>query len=100
MNNLEKNEILIFKICRKKSLGGGILINLGIYAIQCCQWVMQQSPISITASGTLNDDGVDVEVEATIDYGDSKVGTLKVSALSEFSNVATIVGTKGQITVS
>lgn len=81
-------------------MGGGTVLDLGIYTIQFCQWVFQQAPKSITATGKLNEDGVDVEVSAEIVYGDNKVGKMKTSALNELSNTAKIVGTKGQITVN
>lgn len=81
-------------------MGGGTVLDIGVYVIQCCQWVFQQAPKSITATGTLNDEGVDVEVSAEIRYGDNQVGNLKTSGLRKLSNTAKIVGTKGQITVN
>lgn len=83
----------------KKDLGGGTILDLGIYTIQFCQWVFQQAPKSIKATGKLNEDGVDVEMSAEINYGDNKVGKMKTSALNELSNTAKIIGSKGQITV-
>lgn len=75
-------------------------MDLGIYTIQFCQWAFQQAPKSIKATGKLNDDGVDVEMSAEIQYGDNKVGKMKTSSLEELSNTAKIVGTKGTITVN
>lgn len=80
-------------------MGGGTVINMGIYPIQLCQWVFRQAPKSITATGKLNDDGVDVEMTATIVYGDNKVGQIRSSVLEELGNVAKIIGTRGTITV-
>lgn len=84
----------------KKDLGGGTVLDLGIYTIQVCQWVFQQTPKSIKATGKLNDDGVDVEMTAEIQYGDNKVGKMKTSSLKELSNTVKIVGTKGTISVN
>lgn len=84
----------------KKNLGGGTILDLGIYAIQFCQWVFCQAPKSIQATGKLNEEGVDVEMSAEITYGDNKVGKIKTSALNTLTNTAKIVGTKGQITVN
>ncbi|XP_031619041.1 trans-1,2-dihydrobenzene-1,2-diol dehydrogenase-like [Contarinia nasturtii] len=83
----------------KKGLGGGTVLDLGVYVIQFCQWAFQQVPKSVTATGTLNDDGVDVEVMGEINYGDNKIGKIKTSGLQTLSNTATIVGTKGKITI-
>lgn len=75
-------------------------MDLGIYTIQLCQWVFQQEPQSIKATGKLNEDGVDVEMIAELQYGDNKLGKIKTSALENLSNTAKIVGTKAQITVN
>lgn len=75
-------------------------MDLGVYVIQLCQWVFQQAPKSITATGKLNEDGVDVEMIAELNYGGNKVGKIKTSALETLGNAAKIVGTKGQITVN
>lgn len=85
--------------CRKKNLGGGTVLDLGIYVIQCCQWVFQQAPKSITATGTLNKDGVDLEMSAELNYGDNKVGNVSTSSIKTLNNTAKIVGTNGEITV-
>lgn len=84
---------------RKKSLGGGTVLNLGIYAIQFSQWIFQQEPKSIKATGKLNDDGVDVEFSAEINYGGNRIGKMNVSVLNDLHNTATIVGSKGTLTV-
>lgn len=73
---------------------------MGTYTIQFCQWIFQNEPQSIKATGKLNDDGVDVEMTAEIKYGDDKVGTIKTSALDNLSNAAKIVGKKGEMTVN
>lgn len=91
---------LTFFIYSKKELGGGTILDLGVYVIQCCQWVFRKEPKSITASGTLNEDGVDVEMSAEFNYGDNKVGKIKTSGLETLDNTAKIIGTKGQITVN
>ncbi|XP_031619182.1 trans-1,2-dihydrobenzene-1,2-diol dehydrogenase-like isoform X3 [Contarinia nasturtii] len=83
----------------KNDLGGGTVLNLGVYLIQCCQWAFQEAPKSITATGTLNDEGVDVEVLAELNYGGNRIGKIKTSAFNKLSNSAIIIGTKGQITI-
>lgn len=80
-------------------MGGGTVLDLGVYVIQCCQWVFQQAPKSITATGKINEEGVDLEMTAEINYGDNRVGKVKTSAMEALSKKAKIVGTKGQITV-
>lgn len=75
------------------------MLNLGVYPIQFCQWIFQQKPQSIKATGTLNDDGVDVELLAEMNYGGNRVGKMNVSVLQTFTSTATIIGTMGTLTV-
>lgn len=75
-------------------------MDLGIYTIQFCQLVFGREPISIKATGKLNDDGVDMEAEALLDYGNNQVGKIKSSFLEHLTNSATIIGSKGTMTVS
>lgn len=74
-------------------------MDLGVYAIQFCQFVFEQEPLSIQARGMLNDDGVDIEVTAELKYSNNRVGKMKTSFLERLSNGAKIVGTKGTMTV-
>lgn len=94
------NEIPLFIFTfRKKELGGGTILDLGVYTIQVCQLAFQQAPKSIKATGKLNDQGVDLEMSAEITYGDNKIGKIKTSAISNLNNTAVITVTKGKITV-
>lgn len=91
--------MVLFKF-RKKEMGGGTIIDMGVYTIQLCQWVFREEPISIQATGTLNEDGVDLEMSAELTYSGDKVGKIKTSALITTSCTAKIVGTEGEITVT
>lgn len=84
---------------RKKDLGGGTILDLGVYVIQFAQYVLRQQPKSIEATGKLNEEGVDTEVHIKINYSDDVVANLTTSSLRELSNKAVVTGTKGQITV-
>lgn len=83
----------------KKSLGGGTILDLGVYTIQIAQFVFGTEPVSIRASGQLNDEGVDVSTQVEMTYPCGGVARFKTSALEELSNRAIIRGTKGSITV-
>jgi len=83
----------------KKELGGGTVLDLGVYTIQACQWAIQKKPKYVKATGKLNDDGVDVEVQAEISYGDNTFARIKMSSLETLKNQAKIIGTKGEITI-
>lgn len=80
-------------------MGGGTIIDMGVYTIQLCQWIFRKEPLSIKATGLLNDDGIDLEMSAELKYGENKIGKIKTSAISTTSCTAKIRGTKGEITV-
>lgn len=85
---------------RKKDLGGGTILDVGVYTILFCHWVFQKEPKSIKATGILNDEGIDLEMKAELNYGDNKVAKMKTSAIYTPSNTAKIIGTKGTMTVN
>lgn len=84
----------------QKNLGGGTVLDLGIYTIQLAQLIFGKVPQSIEATGKLNEDGCDLEMKATLSYGDDKKAVMTTSALEKLDNTAIIKGTKGHIVVS
>lgn len=84
----------------KKELGGGTILDVGVYTIQFCQWIFQEEPKSIKATGQLNQDGIDLEMIADLQYDGEKWAKMKTTALYTPSNTAKIYGTKGSMTVA
>ncbi|CRK86429.1 CLUMA_CG000053, isoform A [Clunio marinus] len=81
----------------KKDLGGGVILDLGVYAIQFAQFVFRSEPTSIIAKGKLNDEGVDAEVEIELKYSNGGIARLKTSAVRELHNEGIVKGTKGSM---
>lgn len=81
-------------------MGGGTILDMGVYAIAACQWIFEKEPISVKAKGILNDEGVDIDMQAEFDYGNGKKAQVNTSGLHQLSNEVKIVGTKGEITVN
>ncbi|MEO8711953.1 MAG: Gfo/Idh/MocA family oxidoreductase [Parafilimonas sp.] len=53
----------------KYKAGGGPLINLGIYCIQCCRYILGKEPVSVTAQfGKINNKIRFAQVEETITW--------------------------------
>lgn len=75
-------------------------MEFGAFALQVCQLAIPQEPKLVKATGKLNENGVDVDVYAKLDYGNNKIATLRISMMENLSNSAKIIGTKGQITVN
>uniref|UniRef100_A0A182Y6E1 Trans-1,2-dihydrobenzene-1,2-diol dehydrogenase n=1 Tax=Anopheles stephensi TaxID=30069 RepID=A0A182Y6E1_ANOST len=85
---------------RLKSLGGGTVLDLGVYTIQVCLWAFGgTAPEKVVASGVTNDEGVDVEVTAELHFPGGGVGRMKTSALHQLKNTAVVRGSKGNITL-
>lgn len=85
--------------CRKKDLGGGTVLDLGVYTIQVAQWAFESEPTSVFATGVLNEHGCDIKMAAVLNYANNGKATIETSSLNKLSNKAVIKGTKGQITV-
>ncbi|XP_058818873.1 trans-1,2-dihydrobenzene-1,2-diol dehydrogenase-like [Topomyia yanbarensis] len=84
---------------RLKSLGGGTVLDLGVYTIQVSLWALRAEPSKVIAKGQLNEEGVDMEVEAVLHFPNGAVAKIKTSALKPLRNTAIIRGTKGSITL-
>jgi predicted dehydrogenase len=78
------------------ALGGGALLDLGIYPIQLCSLVLG-SPESVVASGIVGVTGVDEVVAATMRYPGDKLGVMKAAIRVGMSDTARIAGTDGWI---
>lgn len=100
---IDRLEVALFLIesilHRKNALGGGTVLDLGIYGIQFSQWIFGTKPATINASGKINEDGCDVEMEATLTYPNGGIAQIRTSALKQLSNQAIIRGAKGTIIV-
>lgn len=83
-----------------KELGGGTILDLGIYTLQFLQFVFRDlHPIKMIASGHLNKHQVDENSNAVFLYNGNKTGVLSTSARVEMPNVGIVIGTKGTIQV-
>lgn len=81
-----------------KELGGGTILDLGIYCLQfACLVYNNEMPESIKAGGSLNKNGVDMSMSATLTYKGNRTATIMTSALVKLPNEAYICGTKGTI---
>ncbi|XP_055638312.1 trans-1,2-dihydrobenzene-1,2-diol dehydrogenase-like [Toxorhynchites rutilus septentrionalis] len=84
---------------RLKDLGGGTVLDLGVYTIQVSLWAFGMEPDKIIAKGKLNEERVDVEMEAQLHFPNGGIATMKCSALEQLANRAEIRGTKGTMTL-
>lgn len=79
------------------ALGGGSLLDLGIYPIQLCSLVFGGAPDQVAAVGHLGPSGVDERVAAVLGYGDGRLGVVQSAITVGLSCRARISGTEGWI---
>ncbi|TRY90176.1 hypothetical protein DNTS_033360, partial [Danionella cerebrum] len=84
----------------KKDLGGGALLDIGIYCIQMALMVFDgERPESIQATGVLLDTGVDEAIVVTLRFSGQRLAVCTCTISAELPNEALIVGTSGTIKV-
>ncbi|MGA1426182.1 MAG: Gfo/Idh/MocA family protein [Ilumatobacteraceae bacterium] len=78
------------------SLGGGALLDLGIYCLHLARFVLGGHD-SVVAHGDLNDQGVDVDATYTLSYSSGATATLRSTTRHATPCTATITGEHGII---
>lgn len=87
-------------IFRSKELGGGAILDMGIYVLQFQQFVFRGlKPVKIVVNGHLNKYGTDETCGAVITYPGGKMASVVTSARIDLPREALIVGTKGTLRV-
>ncbi|AWP01881.1 Hypothetical protein SMAX5B_013150 [Scophthalmus maximus] len=84
----------------EKELGGGALLDIGVYCLQFVLMVFGgERPESIQATGVLLDSGVDESVVVVMKFSRKRMALCSFSIAARLPNDAVISGTKGSITV-
>lgn len=81
-----------------KELGGGALLDLGVYVVSFAQWMLG-APDRIVAHGGLAPTGVELDADLLLAYPDARAALLSTSLHSAFPGSARILGTEGWIDV-
>ena len=79
-------------------LGGGALLDLGIYPISFT-WDILGKPSAIQASATFRGTGADAQVATIFHYASGAIATTLSSSDSAGPNRASVVGTTGRIEI-
>jgi predicted dehydrogenase len=80
-------------------LGGGALLDLGIYPISFAFDILG-APISVQAAARFKDTGVDAEVATVMEHRDGAISTTASSLDCAGPNTAVIYGTKARIEIA
>jgi predicted dehydrogenase len=80
------------------ALGGGALLDLGVYVVSFAQMLLG-TPDRVVAAGSLFPSGADAEAALLLDYADGRTATLTTSLRNALPGQARVFGTTGWIDV-
>ncbi|KAA0715283.1 Trans-1,2-dihydrobenzene-1,2-diol dehydrogenase [Triplophysa tibetana] len=84
----------------QKDLGGGALLDIGIYCVQFVLMVYNgEKPLCVQATGVCLDTGVDEGMIVTLKFSGNRMAVCIVTMAVELQNEAVIAGTKGTIKI-
>lgn len=83
----------------KPELGGGALLDLGVYTLNFASMVFGNDVTNIASICSFNNLGMDMQDSITLRYRDGKMAVLDATALSYTNRKGVIYGTKGYIEV-
>jgi predicted dehydrogenase len=81
------------------SLGGGALLDLGVYGLNFASMVLGNDVTNISAVSKMGDGGTDMQDSITLSYRDGQIAVITCSAMACGSNKAFIYGSNGHIEV-
>jgi predicted dehydrogenase len=79
-------------------LGGGALLDLGIYPISFA-WDLFGAPLSIQSTATFKDTGADAQVATIFGYDGGRVASMLSASHTLGPNAASVLGTLGRIEI-
>lgn len=82
-----------------KKLGGGALLDAGIYPISFASMIFGRQPERIMSTAYIGETGVDERFSALFEYKDGQTANLNASVRLQLSSDAFIYGTEGYIHV-
>lgn len=94
------NDIWDIPRIQRRDLAGGATLDIGIYAVQAAVLAFGRGmPSAISATGHLNEDGVDMAAAVTLDYGDGKLAVLNFAVNCNLQNECVISGDKASVRI-
>ena len=80
-------------------LGGGALLDVGVYCVSMSSMVFGRPPAKITGMAHMGQTGVDEQSAMILGYGDGQLAALSCAVRMKTPQQALIVGTKGMIRI-
>ena len=81
------------------ALGGGALLDVGIYPVALAQFIFGREPDCLTAIADIGETGVDEAVGMTLGFGADRLAALSCSIRTNTRTEAHILGTEGYIRI-
>jgi dihydrodiol dehydrogenase / D-xylose 1-dehydrogenase (NADP) len=80
-------------------LGGGSLLDVGVYVISFASMIFQKSPVDVVGLGHIGESGSDEQGVAILKYDKGEIADLSFALRTAAANEAYILGTDGYIKV-
>ncbi|MCB2290578.1 Gfo/Idh/MocA family oxidoreductase [Clostridium sp. CS001] len=80
-----------------KKLGGGALLDIGVYPVSMCHFLFDSVPSVVKSIAHIGETGVDIQVTVNFGFSKGRVAAFCCSLNAETSGVLHIMGTKGRI---
>jgi len=81
----------------QEELGGGGVLDIGVYPISLASLVFGGVPTKIQCAGMVGETGVDYQAAVVLAYGPEELANLSYSILADCPREATIIGDKGRV---
>ena len=82
-----------------KKLGGGALLDIGIYPVSLCHYLFNDVPNKVKSIAYIGETGVDVQTTVNLGFYDGRVADFCCSLNAVTPNIGHIMGTKGKISL-
>jgi predicted dehydrogenase len=100
-NSVFSQQVLEGNVRTKKSLGGGTLYDMGVYAINAARYLFREEPISVVAFSANNGEKrfqeIDEMTAAILRFPDERLASFTISFGAADTSAYRIVGTKGSL---
>jgi xylose dehydrogenase (NAD/NADP) len=82
-----------------ESLGGGALLDVGVYAIDAVRWLLGADPVSVSGRTTFDSHNLDLSSAAVLAFADDALATMTCSFVASGGGSYEVLGQLGKITV-
>jgi predicted dehydrogenase len=81
------------------ALGGGAMMDLGVYPLHGIRHLVDEEPVGATAVAQLNPAGADDSIEAELAFPSGVTGLIRASMSGDLENWVRVVGERGELRV-